>query len=89
MSKSPPAKLFGVMTKAEASAVTESPPEILRPAATERVYQPPVREARDGLTIRVLQEDNQRLAKMSVFENRTKQSLLDQAIREFLDKSGY
>jgi hypothetical protein len=84
MSKSPAAKLFGVMTKAEASAVTESPPEILRPAATERVYQPPVR-----LTIRVLQEDNQRLAKMSVFENRTKQSLLDQAIREFLDKSGY
>jgi len=88
MSKSPPATLAGLMPAKGGATVPETVPHA-DPASVARVYQPPLREARDGLTIRVRQEDNRRLATMSVFESRTKQSLLDQAIREFLDRMNY
>jgi hypothetical protein len=41
------------------------------------------------LSIRILAADNERLRVAAFHEDRTKQSLLDQAIGEFLDRTGY
>jgi hypothetical protein len=72
--------------KGEAARV-ESLPEA--PVKPRREYAPPSKEERDGLTIRILRVDNERLRIAAFTEARTKQSLLDQAIAEFLDRAGY
>jgi len=44
--------------------------------------------AREGLTIRVLATDNERLRALAYKTRQKKQALLDEAIRQYLDKMG-
>ena len=78
-----------IPTKGEA-ARAETVPEV--PKAAELPNLPgPIDEddIREGLTIRIKRRANQRLRRMKFMENRSKQSLLDEAIDTFLDRSGY
>jgi hypothetical protein len=54
-----------------------------------RDYQAPSKEGRDGITIRIYKSDKERLRVAAFQERRTQQSLIDQAIAEFLDGKGY
>lgn len=63
-------------------------PEVLESTAA-RDFVGPTKEDRDGFTVRVLRADHSRLKEMAYKQDRKKQSLLDQAIAEFLDRSGY
>jgi DNA polymerase III sliding clamp (beta) subunit (PCNA family) len=63
--------------------------EVIDPEHKTRDYTAPNKEAREALSIRILAADNERLRVAAFTENRTKQSLLDQAIGEFLDRAGY
>jgi hypothetical protein len=91
MSKSPAAPLSGLMVpaKGEAAVPEVAPATVAPPIAPERAYRPRQREVRHGLTIRVLDEHMELLDTMATMEHRTKQSLLDQAIAEFLVRTGY
>lgn len=90
MSKQPLSSLSSIMpVKGEAARVEEMP--IARPKRVVRgspPFEPVAAPVRDGLTIRILRSDNERLRAIVFKENRSKQSLLDQAISEFLDNHG-
>jgi hypothetical protein len=87
MSKTVLSSLSSLMPAKGEAARPEVMPE--KGANPVRDYQMPAEEARDGLTIRILKSDNKRLKAASYHEGRTKQSLLDQAIGEFLSRIGY
>lgn len=84
MAKTPLSPLSSILpAKGEAARPEAAPAKAPgEPASQEKA-------PRDGLTIRILASDNRRLRKAVFMENRSKQSLLDQAISEFLDRTGY
>lgn len=86
MSKQPLSPLSSILPAKGEAARAET---LVDPARATRDYSMPIKEDRDGLTIRILRADNERLRIAAFKENRTKQSLLDQAIGEFLDRTGY
>lgn len=57
-------------------------------AETPRPPQMPDRENRIPITVRILVDDNERLRLVAFEQSRTKQSLIDQAIAEFLARLG-
>jgi hypothetical protein len=87
MSKVPLSTLSAIIpVKGEAAKPEPMPEKADKPV---RDYVVPTEEAREGLTIRILMTDKKRLKAMAYHENRTQQSLLDQALGEFLDRSNY
>ena len=77
-----------IPTKGEA-ARAEVMPDSPKPRQAEPLEPIDENDIREGLTIRIKRKANQRLRVMRFRENRTKQSLLDEAIDTFLDRSGY
>lgn len=86
MAKVPLSPLSLIMPQKGAAAQAETMTDI---ESRAEVSVGPDNESRDGLTIRVKRSISLRLRTMAFQENRTKQALLDQAIQEFLDRSGY
>jgi hypothetical protein len=86
MAKQPLSPLSSIIPAKGKAARVEAVPDLARQT---RDYSAPAKEERDGLTIRILRGDNERLRLAAFKESRTKQSLLDQAIGEFLDRTGY
>jgi hypothetical protein len=80
---SPPAKIDAslLVRKADLPA-TVAPP---KPEAPVTPSGTPVRE---GLTIRILASDSERLRTLAYKTRQKKQALLDEAIRQYLDKMG-
>lgn len=74
------------VTKA-ASAETAAPPATPS-VGLDRIAPKPEAEPRTGLTIRLRNSDGERLRNLAHQTRRTKQDLLDLAIREFLERNG-
>jgi hypothetical protein len=71
---------------------TQAPTETAPPPATpspglKRIEPRPEAAPRTGITIRMLNSDGERLRTLAFKTKRTKQDLLDLAIREFLDRN--
>ncbi|WP_159993642.1 hypothetical protein [Roseomonas sp. 18066] len=80
---SPPARLDAslLVRKEDVPTRVEPPKPDPAPAA-------PATQAREGLTIRILASDNERLRTLAFKSRQSKQALLDEAIRQYLDKMG-
>ena len=85
MSKQPLSPLSSIMPAKGEAARVEVLPDKAPPPAFAREEKP----ARDGLTIRIKASSNARLRTMAFQEGQSKQALLDRAIDEFLDHTGY
>lgn len=80
---SPPARLDASMLVRK-----EDVPTRVAPPAPAEQAAPPGKQAREGLTIRILASDSERLRALAYKTRETKQALLDEAIRQYLDKMG-
>ena len=71
--------------KGEAAKV-ETPPEA---ATSVHDYSAPAKEGRDTITVRITSRNNERLRIMGFKERMNKQTMLDEAIEEYLTRRGY
>lgn len=80
---SPPAKIDATLLARKTELpVTATPPKPQPPVS------PSGAQVREGLTIRILATDNERLRELAYKTRQKKQTLLDEAIRQYLDKMG-
>ncbi|RKK02402.1 hypothetical protein EBE87_26790 [Pseudoroseomonas wenyumeiae] len=80
---SPPAKIDASLLVRK----TDLPPTVA-PPKPEAPVTPSGAPVREGLTIRILASDSERLRTLAFKTRQKKQALLDEAIRQYLDKMG-
>lgn len=80
---SPPAKIdASLLVRKTDLPTTVAPPQ------PEAPVTPSGAAVREGLTIRILASDSERLRTLAYKTRQKKQALLDEAIRQYLDKMG-
>ncbi|MBO1077084.1 hypothetical protein [Roseomonas marmotae] len=80
---SPPAKIDASLLVRKSDL-----PTTVAPPKPEAVVTPSGAPVREGLTIRILASDSERLRTLAYKTRQKKQTLLDEAIRQYLDKMG-
>lgn len=86
MTKQPLSPLSSIMPAKGEAAKVETLPEA---AAPVHDYSVPTKEERDTITVRISRRNNERLRIMGFKERMNKQTMLDEAIEEYLTRRGY
>ena len=86
MTKQPLSPLSSIMPAKGEAAKVETLPEATAPVHDHSV---PVKEGRDTITVRITTRNNERLRIMGFKERINKQTMLDEAIEEYLTRRGY
>ncbi|MDD2703741.1 MAG: hypothetical protein PHU07_00145 [Acidocella sp.] len=86
MTKQPLSPLSSIMPAKGEAAKVETLPEVTVPVHDNSV---PAKEGRDTITVRITTRNNERLRIMGFKERMNKQTMLDEAIEEYLTRRGY
>ena len=86
VTKQPLSPLSSIMPAKGEAAKVETLPET---AAPVHDYSAPTKEGRDTITVKITSRNNERLRTMGFKERMNKQTMLDEAIEEYLTRRGY